>query len=55
MTRRRKLSKKRIKRHQAQVGQVAVSKKANWRENTQDDEDKDDKSDDAETCWRSGD
>ena len=54
MTRRRKLSKKRIKRHQAQGGQVAVSKKANWRENTQDDDDKDEKSDDAETCQRNG-
>ena len=41
MTGRRKLSKKRInQRHQwHRVGQVAVSKKANCRENTQDDDD----------------
>ena len=36
------------------MGQVAVSKKANCRENTQDDDDKDEKSDDAETCQRNG-
>ena len=53
VTGRRKLSKKRInQRHQ--VGQVAASKKANCRENTQDDDDKDEKSDDAETCQRNG-